>query len=173
MRNQQISSRDARITIKFSFGHLNHGVEIVNSLLEQIPGIKESEFLKSKFSGYPISCPRIRKRLSEVTMYLDCNCDFGDISTYPNPLLHLKELQEEEVQPLRQQEAHAIRFQSTLEQYLKIKQEISQRRSHLSEIEKYFHQYFDQQAVEEVRTTFGILKRIFHPNGQCEFIIKL
>jgi hypothetical protein len=164
---------DEKVTLKYSLGHLNNGVEIVNSLLEHIPGIKESEFLKTKFGGNPISCPKIRKRLSEVTMYLDCDCDFGDIPTYPNPLLHLRELQQIETPLLRKQEAHALRFQSTLEQYLKLKQEINERRLHITEIDKYFHNYFDQQDVEEVQTAIGILKRVFHPNGQCEFIIKL
>lgn len=166
-------NNDERITLKYSFGHLNNGVEIVNSLLEQIPGIKETEFLKSKFSGNPISCPKIRKRLSEATMYLDCNCDFGEIPTYPNPLLHLRELHKADNAPLRRQEAHAVRFQNTLQQYLKLKEEINERRLHLKEIEKFFHQYFDQQDMDEVQTSIGVLKRIFHPDGQYEFIIKL
>jgi hypothetical protein len=166
-------NNDEKVTIKYSFGHLEHGVDIVNYLLEQIPGIKDSELLKSKFSGNPISCPKIRKRLNEVTLYLDCDCDFGELSTYPTPLLHLRDLHHAVNNPLRAQEAHAIKFQDTLRQYLKIKEEMNERAIFLRELERSFNRYFDDQGVDEVKTSFGIIKRMFHPNGESEFIIKL
>lgn len=164
---------DEKIILKFTLGNLDEGVELVNHLLGLLPDVKETELLKSRLAGNPISCPRIRKRLPQQTKYLNCSCDFGESGTYPNPLLHLKELYKSEAGPLRRQEAHAIRFQNTLQQYLKMKNEINERQLSLKEIEKYFHKYFDEQSLDEIATSIGVIKRIFHPSGQYEFIIKI
>jgi hypothetical protein len=164
---------DEKIILKFTLGNLDEGVELVNHLFGLLPDVKESELLKSKLAGNPISCPRIRKRLPQQTKYLKCSCDFGECGIYPNPLLHLKELYKSETGPLRRQEAHAIRFQNALQQYLKIKNEINERQLSLKEIEKYFHAYFDEQGLDEIATSIGVIKRVFHPNGTNEFIIRI
>ncbi len=167
-------SNDEKIVLKFTLGNLDEGVELVNHLFALIPGIPDTDLLKTRLSGNPISCPKIRKRLSEVTRSVDCACPFEDTDSYPNPLLHLRQLFKTPGAPLRPQEAQAVRFQHNLQQYLTMKNEINERRLAMRDIERYFHDHFDALGgTNEIHTSLGTLFRVFHPNGECEFVMKL
>lgn len=173
IKQKRFASNDEKIVVKFTLGNLDQGVELVNHFLGFLPETKESDLLKTKFSGNPISCPKIRKRLPLETKQLECNCNFEDANTYPHPLVHLQKLQKHARAPLRKQEAEAIQFQNTIQQYLKLRNEINERQLAIKDIEKYLHQYFDDQDVEEIVTSIGVVRRIYHPSGYYEFMIKL
>lgn len=83
-------SHDERVVLLHVLGHRPTGLLAVNYLLERCVNVPETERLQTQFSGNPISCPKIRKRIPEVTSHLDCNCDFSfSPDHYPTPLLHL------------------------------------------------------------------------------------
>lgn len=83
-------SHDERVVMLHVLGHRPTGLLAVNYLLDRCVNVPETERLQTQFSGNPISCPKIRKRIPEVTSHLDCNCDFSfSPDHYPTPLLHL------------------------------------------------------------------------------------
>ncbi len=84
-------SHDELIVLSHTLGHLRFGPEAVNLAFEQCPEIDQRYYLKGRFRGNPISCPKIRQRLPYLTRNLDCNCTFQNCTTYPNPVQHLAE----------------------------------------------------------------------------------
>jgi hypothetical protein len=64
----------------------------VNYLLKNYIEKGDVEPLKKKLSGYPVSCAKLRRNLKHITSEVACNCVFNDEGTYPNPLLHLKDV---------------------------------------------------------------------------------
>lgn len=82
---------DERVVLTHVLGHRPSGVLAANYLLDRCVNVPETEKLQSPFSGNPISCPKIRKRIPRVTAGVDCSCDFSFAEDhYPTPLLHLR-----------------------------------------------------------------------------------
>jgi hypothetical protein len=73
-----------------SLGHSGAGVLAVNYLLDACVDVAPTARLQSPLAGNPVSCPKIRKRIPQITGAVACNCRF-DVGTgqYPNPRLHL------------------------------------------------------------------------------------
>lgn len=83
---------DERTILRHTLGHLPAGVLAVNYLFERCPEVEPADFLKSVLRGSPISCPKIRKRVPDLTASLPCHCEFPTRPThYPTPVLHLDE----------------------------------------------------------------------------------
>jgi tetratricopeptide (TPR) repeat protein len=83
-------THDEQVVLMHSLGHSGVGVLAVNYLLEACVDVPPTARLQSAFSGNPISCPKIRKRIPHVTGAVPCNCQFDVASgQYPNPRLHL------------------------------------------------------------------------------------
>ena len=112
-------------------------------------------------------------RVPDIALRFDCNCKFStDLKEYKHPVLHIKEydLEQEE---LSKQRAEALKFQHHLEKYLEVKKEIKEKVELIKSIEKYLNQYMNEKELEELKTEFGKLKRITHPNGDTALIMEL
>lgn len=84
-------THDARLVLRHSLGHLPSGLLAYNFLHERTCGA-EPERLISVLRGNPVSCPKIRARLPDITARVPCKCEFPWAEgTYPHPLLHLSD----------------------------------------------------------------------------------
>lgn len=84
-------NHDEQIVVRHTIGHLPIGVAAVNYVFRRCPEVGPEHHLKSVLGGNPISCPKIRKKIPQVTSKLPCNCHFGDhLDHYPTPNLHLR-----------------------------------------------------------------------------------
>jgi hypothetical protein len=83
-------SHDEQIVLAHSLGHSGAGVLAVNYLLDACVDVAPAARLQSPLAGNPISCPKIRKRIPNVTGSVPCNCRFDFApERYPTPRLHL------------------------------------------------------------------------------------
>jgi len=87
----RVLAHDQQIVLVHTLGHLPGGVAAVNYLLERCPGVPADRYLKSPLRGHPISCPKIRQRVPEITSRVACACtfDLGE-GAYPTPVLHAR-----------------------------------------------------------------------------------
>jgi hypothetical protein len=86
-------THDEQMVLVHSLGHSGAGVLAVNYLLDACVDVPPTARLQSPLAGNPVSCPKIRKRIPQITGAVPCNCRF-DIGAgqYPNPRLHLATL---------------------------------------------------------------------------------
>ena len=86
-------THDERLVLKCVLGHLGDGGRrlihgIVGHCLDYSESITQQQIERTPPS--PISCPKIRQRLPEVTSTVNCACVFDlPEGGYPSPLLHI------------------------------------------------------------------------------------
>lgn len=79
---------EAAVVLEHSLGHLAEGVEAVNYIGRTCEGAALS--MGKPHRGSPISCTRVRQRLSEVAARVGCACSFDGDHRYAHPLLHIE-----------------------------------------------------------------------------------
>lgn len=85
-------NHDEQIVLRHTLGHVPQGIPAANYVLTRCPEVPQSMMLQSQLRGNPISCAKIRKRISDVTSRVDCHCEFTVATDhYPTPTLHLEE----------------------------------------------------------------------------------
>ncbi|MBI2567091.1 MAG: tetratricopeptide repeat protein [Candidatus Schekmanbacteria bacterium] len=151
---------DERVVLTYTLGHATRGAEMVNAVLARTLSVQESDFLKSRLRGNPMSCPKIRSRVSAISGAVDCNCRF-DLSnaTYPTPLLHLSELRAE-----RQAGGDAVRLtrfqlENLVGELIKIKSEQRRMQRLQQSLEERLRAFMEEQAITELVTRHGLLRR--------------
>ncbi|MDD4155746.1 MAG: CRISPR-associated primase-polymerase type A1 [Candidatus Cloacimonetes bacterium] len=163
-------SNQERLTLMHTFGHLSQGAEIVNLLLNKCVNISPDSYMKSNFQGNPVSCFKIRQRLTTLADKELCNCIFsGILNTYPNPLLHLKEMNNVGRSDLAVDE---IRFKRQVENYIDTKKQLKELSKNLDIMEKNLIEYFENTEIDEIETSFGKLKMIKN-NDKISFILEI
>jgi hypothetical protein len=91
-REQRRLAHDEQTVLIHTFGHLSSGILAANHLLRACPEVRPHRYLKGPLRGHPISCPKIRHRIPDVTSSVACHCAFASRPEhYPTPLLHLDE----------------------------------------------------------------------------------
>jgi hypothetical protein len=94
-------THEERVVVAHSLGHSGAGVLAVNHLFDFCVDTPPDARLKTPLSGNPVSCPKIRKRIPQVTGSVRCHCDFGFARDhYPTPRLHLQNQTEREQVPV-------------------------------------------------------------------------
>ncbi len=84
-------SREARLVLRHTLGHFPSGLLAYNFLHDRTAGAPQDR-LVSVLRGNPVSCAKVRSRLSEVAARVHCACVFPWASdTYPHPVLHLSD----------------------------------------------------------------------------------
>jgi tetratricopeptide (TPR) repeat protein len=93
-------THDEQVVLTHSLGHSGVGVLAVNYLLDACVDVPPTARLQSPLAGNPVSCPKIRKRIPQITGAVACNCRFDvAMGQYPNPRLHLTTLPATPVSP--------------------------------------------------------------------------
>lgn len=159
----QLDHDEIRV-LTYTIGHLATGPMAVNWVLARCLQTDPSLFLKRPLRGNPMSCAKIRATIPEITSNVSCNCQFPRSSgLYPNPLLHLS--QPTEGMPLEQ-----LQFQAILSDFLRAKKEAFRWNQLLEEYSAKVDLWFDQSGLEQLQTSFGLLRRNKDPEtGKITF----
>lgn len=171
INSQKELSSDEIQVLTFSLGNLKEGNLIVNTLFSKSPFIDQERYLKSPLKGHPISCPRIRQRVSHITSMVDCNCRFDNTSgLYPSPNLHIKDNTMETGSLIF---INTMGFNVLIQDYLKAKRNHKQVEELVNSYQNRLNQVFDEAGVEEVETTTGKLKRVKTGENLFNFTIEV
>lgn len=163
-------SKDEALVLIHTLGHLEHGPAVVNELLQRCVTTDPTLLLKSRLRGHPMSCPKIRSRIPQVTAAVACNCQFElSGSLYPTPLLHLRQLSPAPPAPAPE----TLQFQTLLQDYLKLKQQQREVQLLLGRLEAQLAAVFQAAGVTEMQTALGRLRLEPDEQGQPRFILEL
>jgi group II intron reverse transcriptase/maturase len=81
-----------RLTVLGSLVHLGPaGHQAIHEIISQTTNYNHriTEKFIQRAKGFPLSCPRIRERHSDITPVVGCCCQFKQIkNSYPSPVLH-------------------------------------------------------------------------------------
>jgi hypothetical protein len=166
-------TNDERIVLIHSVGHLNNGPMAVNTLLKRCGNIDESLFLKNRLKGNPISCPKIRHRIPDITSKIECNCNFDPkLNVYPNPVLHIQTMDEIDSISIGQG-IDSLQFQHLIQNYLKTKRQFNELKALLDKYQKSLDNFFEEAGIEYIDTSFGRLKRVLEKDGSINYVLEI
>ena len=167
-------TNEERNVLTYVLGHLERGPEAVNFFLSQTVNANPSMFLKSRFQGNPMSCPKIRSRIPHITSKADCNCQFDPrLNMYPTPLLHLHALQQPGALARDPAKLSAVKLQQIVKEYIKIKGEMKRLQLLAEGLEKTLVEVFKQSEVQQIPTPIGTLKMLTSGEGRPSFIVEI
>ncbi|NWF57471.1 MAG: hypothetical protein HXY45_22045 [Syntrophaceae bacterium] len=167
-------TNEERNVLTYVLGHLDKGPEAVNFFLSQTVNANPSMFLKSRFQGNPMSCPKIRSRIPHITSKADCNCQFDPrLNMYPTPLLHLHGLQQPGALAGDPAKLSAVKLQQIVKEYIKIKGEMKRLQVLAEGLEKTLIEVFKQSEVQQIPTPVGTLKMLTSGEGKPNFIVEI
>ena len=174
MNSEGEITNDERIVLTYSVGLLEHGPEAVNELLGRCANVDASSFLKSRLRGNPISCPKIRARVPEITSRLDCKCKFDPKTTlYPSPMRHLQEREEAASGSYIGKTVESLQFQQMLQQYLNTRKQLNEMKVLIDVYEARLNEFFSQAGIESVDTPMGTLKRILKEDDRSVYTLEI
>ena len=155
-----------------------------------------------RLKPFPISCPKIREMLCDITPSVGCYCKFPRRkNSYPTPVLHadpdaIVKLRSEVVEPpasTAKEPAAAIRekaeitvapveksqvqsdvlsIDEVLRDYMKLKRSMKETSLRIGQIEAQLESMFDAAGGERLQTYLGELTRV-ERNGQPAWIIEI
>jgi tetratricopeptide (TPR) repeat protein len=157
-------THDEQVVLMNSLGHSGAGVLAVNYLLDACVDVPPTARLQSPLAGNPVSCPKIRKRIPQITGAVSCNCRF-DIAAgqYPNPRLHLATLPSSPATPALDpvppawdaaDRARALRV-------LRIKRQ--ELEAEIAQVETDLQAYMESTGQAEIATGEGVLRLVQEP----------
>lgn len=159
-------NNDEAMVLVHSIGHLDKGPDAVNGFLRECPSADESLFLKSRLRGNPVSCPKIRSRIPEVTSKVTCNCQFDPrLSVYPNPLIHLQGPDPGALGVT----VDSLQFHSLVQDYLKTRKILKETEILMERYQERMNTLFEEAGVEEAETPLGRITRIKGEDGSFSF----
>ncbi|MGB9698110.1 MAG: CRISPR-associated primase-polymerase type A1 [Thermodesulfobacteriota bacterium] len=167
-------TNDERNVLTYVIGHLDKGAEAVNHFLSQTINAHPSMFLKSRFQGNPMSCPKIRQKVPHISSKVNCNCQFDPrLNMYPTPLLHLIAFKGSATITADSVKLSAIKLQQLVKEYIKIKGEIRRLQLLAEDLEKNLIEVFKQNEVTQIPTPIGTLKMLTQGDGSTNFIVEI
>jgi hypothetical protein len=167
-------SKDETMVLIHTLGHLDHGPEAVNELFQRCINADPALFLKSRLRGNPMSCPKIRSRIPQITSTLACNCAFNlGSNLYPTPLIHLQEMGAVASSQALGLTVDSLQFQNLLQEYLKLRKQLHETRILLERYEKRLSEFFTEIGVESVQTAMGRLCCRKKEDGGMTFTLEI
>ena len=175
--NERSLGHYERLVLLYTLGHLGDGGKIA---IHQIIGhcinysYNITERWIHRLKEYPISCPRIREMLSNITPGVGCYCEFPHIKgSYPSPPLHidpnfiLKIKNKQEGEMTKMQENIELKIEETIEEpgsllqkYIKLKREKRNIEKEIQNLEEKLTNLFVSKGLESISTEFGDLKYV-------------
>ncbi len=171
VEQQHRLSKDEALVLIHTLGHLEHGPAVVNELLQRTVTADPALLLKSRLRGHPMSCPKIRARIPQITAAVACNCQFElSGSLYPTPLLHLRRLPGPgPTAPT----VETLQFQTLLQDYLRLKQQQREVLLLLENLESRLAAAFEAAGVDQMHTALGRLRLTRDEAGRPRFTLEL
>jgi len=165
-------TKEETLVLIHTLGHLEQGPAAVNELFQRCLNAEPSLFLKSRLRGHPMSCPKIRARIPQITAALACNCTFDLASNlYPTPVLHVQALGAA-ASPLGLT-VDSLQFQNLLQDYLKLRRQMKETQLLLGRYETRLAQFFVEAGVEQVQTPLGTLLCRKKEDGEVSFTLEM
>jgi len=162
-------NHDEQIVLIYSIGCLEEGYKKVNAIFDKCLNIEEAMYQKKQQRGNPISCPKIRQRIPNITKSVKCNCYFSpELGAYPHPLLHLKMMPK----AAEQETTETWHLNYIVSEYLKAQKEIKQLNNLIDRLEQSLNKFFEDAGTDILNTPFGKLKREIS-NGKSKFILEI
>jgi hypothetical protein len=167
-------TNDERMVLTYVLGHLEKGPAAVNFFLFQTVNANPSMYLKNRFQGNPMSCPKIRTRIPHITSKANCNCSFDPrLNMYPTPLLHLQGFSQRSAMALDPAALSAVKIQQMVKEYIKIKGELKRLELMSEGLEKALIEIFRQNEIQQIPTPIGTLRMLPQGEGKMGFIVEL
>ncbi len=162
------ASHEEYLVLVHTLGHLEQGPQTVNWVLKQCYNVQPDQFMKSPLRGNPMSCPKIRSKIPQITSRSSCTCQFSEtLGAYPHPLLFLQSFSGITRVPLE-----SLQFQNLLAEYFKVKKQVQEISGLLSDYEKKIEEFFVQAGVETLSTPWGTLEKQT-VDGKPSYVLKL
>jgi tetratricopeptide (TPR) repeat protein len=167
-------TKEETLVLMHTLGHLEHGPAAVNALFQRCLNADPTLFLKSRFAGNPMSCPKIRARIPHLTSQVACNCAFNlTTNLYPTPLIHVQEMKAGvQAAPLGLT-LDSLQFQHLLKDYLRLRQQWRETQILLDRLEARLAQAFQEAGVEEMHTPLGRLRLKKEAQGKPTFLLEM
>ncbi len=160
-------NNEEQLVIRHTLGHLKNGANIVNYILHSCINCNDSYLMQSKFSGNPMSCPKIRKKIPDITSKVNCSCAYDSNSAiYPTPLMHISGQPQSGI-------VSQLQLEKAIKDYMQTKKDLSVLDKRMQRLEDIFNDYFDSQDIEELSASFAKLQRIKDADGKTRFLLVL
>ena len=150
-------THDERLVLKCVLAHLGEGGQrlihsIIGHCLDYSESITQQQIERTPPS--PISCPKIRQRLPEVTSTVNCACVFElPEGGYPSPLLHL------DASFTKGRSHNADRHGSLVDKYVNLRRDHQRLGRELAQLEDDLRYALDSSGQDELRADGWILRR--------------
>jgi hypothetical protein len=179
-------THDERVVVLYILGHLGEiGRRYLHIIIGQCSDY-DYQFTEKQIMGlrtYPISCPRIRERLPDITSSVVCDCQFPEIEgSYPTPVRHVEDSLVPKVLDTQRQKSEmtpTLNIKETslstttkgkiqkdrptiddvLTQYIELKKSIQELDTKLKQKEDELAVLFESTGSEKVQTSLGELTR--------------
>lgn len=147
-----------RAALTYTVGHLGHGPQLVNHYLGRTYNVEAGELLKTRLSGHPMSCPKVRSRASDLAAAVGCACRFDDCDApYPTPLLHLRGLRQRGMLVTDPVQLTGLELERLVVELVRLRGDLN-RTAHLAEqVETRLREAMRAQDVATVNTPAGVL----------------
>lgn len=168
-------SKDETLVLIHSLGHMKHGPDAVNTIFQRCINADPSLFLKSQLKGNPISCPKIKTRIPEITSTVQCNCSFDmSVNLYPTPLIHVRNIKGGGCAetPLGVT-VNSLQFQNLIQDYVKLRKQLRETKLLLKRYEENLRAFFEEAGVESVNTPLGELRFVKKESGEIGFVLEI
>jgi hypothetical protein len=151
-------SGDEQHVFIYTIGHLSHGAEAVNEVFAGLLNISQQSLLKSPLRGYPMSCPKIRSRLPEISASVECNCEFTpEIGVYPNPLLHLNGIRARGLLATPPEDLSPIQVESMIGDLYRAHRDMFRLQSLIQHLESQLYSIMTTQKIAQLITPAGTI----------------
>jgi group II intron reverse transcriptase/maturase len=176
-----------RLAILYTLGHIGSaGKHYVHKIISHCPNYNQhvTEKWIRRLKPFPISCPKIREMLCDITPSVGCYCEFPKLkSNYPTPLLHAdpeyiaklraaegvlgaekakvnisREKAEEEL-PDEPQIEKSLTIDQALRDYLEVKKTMREIELKVKRAETQLSSAFGSTGAEKVQTYLGELSK--------------
>ena len=160
-------THDERLVLKCILGHLDEGGgrlihSIIGHCLDYSETITQQQIDRTPPS--PISCPKIRQRLPEVTSTVNCACVFDlPEGGYPSPLLHLDSVF------TRGRSQSVDRHGPLVDKYVNLRRDYQRLKRELAQLEDDLHYAITSADRDELRAGGWILRR----DGEGRFQVEV
>jgi hypothetical protein len=167
-------SRDETQVLIHTLGHLDRGPDAVNEIFRRCVNADLSLMLKSRLRGNPMSCPKIRTRVPELTSRVPCNCVFDlSVNLYPTPLIHVTSVSRaRSVAPIGLT-VESLQFQNLVQDYIKLRKQLRETQLLLQRYEEQLMKFFDEAGVQSAQTPTGKLSICRHDDGKVTFTLDI
>ena len=159
-RTEHLLTYDEQLVLVHTLGYLTHGVEIVNAVLGACVNVYPQLLLKSPLRGNPMSCPKIRQRIPDVTRRIPCRCPEQTEMGYPTPVLFLR------MQATTPTDAwERVELQTMAETLLRLEGERRRLEAQMADLRQRLLDRMRRNGQDTVETPYGRVLRVQTPDG--------